>query len=375
MNAWKRYGAWLTIGLAACSSAWSAPKFSLGEREALEHAAAEAAAAIRAAAPSANAAVAVLPVAGDREQWFVGAFGKAIAKTGLRVIDASAQEPMGLMLRDTAWEERNNVRPDPAVLKACAPLRGVDLIVAAAVRDVSARTKRYVADIEWYLADPAAGRILAADETVARIYPVSAYAKLREEGDDNDQELRALTPVAEDLLREAADDVAQAIQSLPRLANTERVAVLPIAGDIDGTIGRMLEESLARTRLFAVKLDARTPAEAVAELQGQTNIQVIMHGSLRDLSMRHLWSEPLMEAYQTQIDVPLRLYSAEDGAIVWAYTIDKTQRHDDRKSFVEIVQDHLGWIFIGAIMLIVLTFIGLRKPPHAVGPRPPSMPS
>jgi hypothetical protein len=137
----------------------------------------------------------------------------------------------------------------------------------------------------------------------------------------------------------------------------------PIAGDIDGYIGGLVENFLSQTTLFPTRLDANTLGEVRQILRDRPQTaDAVMTGAVRDLSRTLRRQEPGRSIYETIIELQLRIESASDGSVLWSQTVSAIGEDIDEESWWSLIlKNRTALVAAGVILVGLFVFILLLR--------------
>ena len=284
-------------------------------RQAVQGALTDAQAALRTAAIPADAAVAILPVAGDQDGWIAGQLKIALTAAGKRCVEGKEDPMWNEILKEITWDTRKADMLDPATVDRFGKLKSAQVLLYAFIRGTSRNERCVFFEVELHATSIAEKRHLWGGIFAKRYYiPASGT----EEKGLTDIPV-SLRNVMQGKFREA---IIASIKGAPKLAGVKRVAFLPFAGDRDHYAADIMRDALARTELTTVNLDIATPTEARLALRDKPDqADALLYGSLRELSMTPVSTLPTEKKYTLTAEIQVCIEKAATREQLWSDTI------------------------------------------------------
>ncbi len=283
--------------------------------------------------------ISVLPIAGDQDRYVEGLLKNAVTRSGLTYVEGRNDPFWDEVMAEVEWDERKDDMLDPETIDTFGKLKSTQWLLYGTVRDTQDTGRMVYVEIELHLSSIETKQHIWGDLVAQRYY--------REEGVtgiiDLDKELR-------NTLRDMLSKATASLQASSRLQSVSRVAIAPVAGDVDGYIRSLTEDMLAKTSLTPVRLSANTLGEVRQNLRDNPNdAEAVLTGAVRDLSRTLDSTQPLKEIYEINAEVQLRIESAADGAVLWSDTFAVTAQE---------VEEQTEWDFLKENKMVVLAVVG-----------------
>lgn len=308
-------------------------------RQALQAAAEEARASLTAADIPRDQTISVLPLANDPGRYLEGLLKMAVTNAGLIYVEGREDPFWDAIMAEVEWDERKMDMLDESTLTTFGRLQSTQLLLYGTIREARETARSVYVEVELHLSSIATKRHLWGDLIAIRYYKPGQTIGIVD-----------LNPALRDLLREAFERETAALSSAPRLSGINRVALGPVAGDLDGYIRGLAENLLSRANVIPAQLDATTLGEIRQILRDRPQTaEAVLTGAVRDLSRTLRREEPLRNIFETRAEVQLRVESAADGSILWSQTIAAVGEDIDAVSL---------WTFLMANLPIVVTIAG-----------------
>lgn len=319
----------LLICLAAIAAISLHAQSSADVRQAMQAAAERVTESLSAANLPADQNISVLPFRNDPDRYLEGLLKMAVTRAGLTYVEGREDPFWDVAMKEIEWDDRKSDILDPASLTVFGQLKSSQLLLYGTVREASETGRAVYVELELHLSSIATKQHLWGDLVAIRYYKPGMVTGIVD------------LPVAlRRLLQDAISKEAAAIKSSPKLAGVDRVAIAPIAGDIDGYIGTLAENLLSATQLTPTRVDAVTVGEIRQILRDRPNVAgAVLTGAVRDLSRTLEREEPTRRIFELNAEVQLRIESAADGSVLWSQTISATGEDVDEDSV---------WTFLGA---------------------------
>ena len=313
----------------------TAADFSIDARQALQSAVKKAGASLSQSVTDRKQTISVLPIAGDRGRYVEGLLKNVVTNSGFVYVEGREDPFWDAIMAEVEWDERKQDMLDSATIDKFGKLKSTQWLLYGTVREASDSGRMVYVELELHLSSIETKEHIWGDLVAQRFY--------REEGVtgiiDLDTELR-------NSLREMLAEGTDSLKANARLQGAGRIAMAPIAGDIDGYIRSLSEDMLTQTSLTPVRLTANTLGEVRQNLRDNpTEADAVLTGAVRDLS-RVLDKTQLLKAiYEINAEVQLRIESAKDGSVLWSQTFATT---------VTDVEEESQWDFLKRNKLYVL---------------------
>ena len=335
----------------------SASDFSIDVRQALQSAVDDGGSSLSESITDRKQTISVLPIAGDRGRYVEGLVKNAITRSGLIYVEGRDDPFWDEVMAEVEWDERKEDMLDPSTIDKFGKLKSTQWLLYGTVREARDSGNMVYVELELHLSSIETKQHIWGDLIAQRYY--------REEGvvgiiDGLDTELRKT-------LREMLAGGADSLKASARLQGVERVAVAPVAGDIDGYIRSLSEDMLSQTSLMPVRLSANTLGEVRQNLRDNpVEADAIFTGAVRNLSRKLDGTQPLKKIYEINAEIQLRIESAKDGSVLWSDTfavtaqdVEEQTEWDFAKENKTVVLAVIGGVF--AIFLFIVFAISMRR--------------
>lgn len=308
-------------------------------RQALQSAVEEAGQSLSKSVTERGKTISVLPIAGDQDRYVEGLLKNVVTASGLTYVEGRNDPFWNEVMDEVEWDERKEDMLDPTTIDKFGKLKSTQWLLYGNVREARDTGRMIYVELELHLSSIETKQHIWGDLVAQRYY--------REEGVtgiiDLDTELR-------NTLRKMLSDATASLQASARLQSIGRVAIAPVAGDIDGYIRSLSEDMLAKTSLTPVRLTANTLGEIRQNLRDNpVSADAILTGAVRDLSRTLDSTQPLKEIYEINAEVQLRIESVADGSVLWSDTFAVTTTD---------VEEQTEWDFVMENKLVVLAVVG-----------------
>ena len=305
----------LVVTAALICAVWFADdaqaEFSENVRQALQEAVADARAAMEEGGLPAQKTISLLPLGGDQARYVEGLLKNAVTAAGLTYVEGGDDPLWDEVLEEVEWDERKADMLDPATLVTFGKLKGTQLLMYGVIRSASESGQKVFVEIELHLSSIETKEHVWGGVFAKRFYVPGQVTGII----DLDQAVR-------EVLRNAVEKGAAGLGSSGKIAEIRTVAVVPLAGDIDGYVRGLAENMLSQTKLYPKNLDVGTLAEARQLLRDQPKqADALLYGAVRDLSRKVQDVQPFKTTYEINAEVQLRIQSASTGEILWSATL------------------------------------------------------
>lgn len=308
-------------------------------RQALQAAVEEAGESLSQSVTDRGNTISVLPIAGDQDRYVEGLLKNVVTASGLTYVEGREDPFWDAVMAEVEWDERKEDMLDPTTIDKFGKLKSTQWLLYGNVREARDTGRMIYVELELHLSSIETKEHIWGDLVAQRYY--------REEGVTGiinlDTELR-------NTLRKMLSEATASLQASARLQSIGRVAIAPVAGDIDGYIRSLSEDMLSGTSLTPVRLTANTLGEIRQNLRDNpVGADAILTGAVRDLSRTLDATQPLKEIYEINAEVQLRIESIADGSVLWSDTFAVTTTD---------VEEQTEWDFLMENKLVVLAVAG-----------------
>jgi hypothetical protein len=290
----------------------AAQSFDELTRQALHVVARDVQEAVRRSAVPSNMPCAILPIAGDQDAYLEGLLKNALTAAGLTCIEAKSYPGLQKILNELSWNERKEDMLDAATLTKLGQWKAAKMLFYGSLRDVATGVDRAFVELELHANSLATRQHLWGQTFTARLYAPGSMQGLV----TLDDELRGV-------LRQVSAQISTNVRSVPRLTAIRTIAVIPLAGDIDGYITGLAQDALSQAGYVLKDLNVPTRAEAAALLRTQPpGAAALLYGAVRDLARRIVKDDARETVVRTSAELQLRLQAAGSDEIIWSETLN-----------------------------------------------------
>lgn len=334
----------LVIGLLCGSSTFA--QFDQNVRQALQAAVEDVQASLATAGIPAERTISVLPIDSDNGRYVEGLLKTAVTNANLSYVEGREDPFFDEVLKEVEWDERKEDMLDASTLDTFGRLKSTQLLLYGVVREADATAREAYVELELHLSS-----IETKEHLWGGIFAKRFYLA------ENVRGLLNLDPGIREMLKAAIDAETSGLADSPKLTGVERVALAPIAGDIDGYVTSLAENMLSDTRLIPVRTQAATLAEVRQILRDTPGMaDAVLFGAVRDLSREVVSIEPLKTISEVTAEVQLRIESATDGGVLWSESVIASTTIVDKESVLGWATANWVIVAIGAIAIVVGVF-------------------
>jgi hypothetical protein len=310
-----------------------------------------------------NLPVAILPVSGDEDAYVIGLLKNAATGAGLACVEGKEDPFWNELVKEIEFSERKGDILDPATLTKFGQLKSAKLLMYAVVRDTAAGNGSGYAEIEVHVSSIETKQHLWGKVFARRFY--------------NSPDVKGLVnldPDMRELIQKSFDRAATNLNAAAKLKDIRTVAVVPLAGDMDGFISGLVVSMVSKTQLVPKQLDTATLGETRALLRDNPQAaDAILYGAVRDLSQRELNKYPDRIEYETISAVQLTIQDAKTGNILWSDLIEAQGTKTTVLSWWEMVRLYgplvlarkwyvlVPLLVLGGLVVLALFFWMMRR--------------
>jgi len=330
--------------------------YSTDVRQALQTAVEDAGTSLSQAIVDRKQTISVLPIQGDQGRYVEGLIKNAVTNSGLVYVEGRNDPFWDEIMAEVEWDERKDDMLDPSTIDKFGKLKSTQWLIYGTVRAAEETGRSVYVEIELHLSSIETKQHLWGDMIARRYYKPGEVTGIV----DLDIEVR-------NLLRKAVSKQSARLNGSEKLSNVSRVVIAPVAGDIDGYIGSVVEDMISATTLIPVRLDANTLGEVRQIIRDRPNVaDAVMTGAVRELSRELKFEEPLKDIYEINAEVQLRIESAVDGSVLWSQTVATTGEDVVEKNVYGVAKENKKWLlYIGAgvvgLILLMMFFAASRR--------------
>jgi hypothetical protein len=258
--------------------------------------------------------VAILPLAGDGSGLAAGLLKNALTDAGRTCVEGKEDPMWDEILKEIEWDERKDDILDPATLDKFGKLKSAQYLLYGAVRRLAATERHVLVELELHVSCIATKEHVWGGSFVRRHYAPGADPK---GSVDIPSEVR--TALVDGIRAKISESLAKSA----RIGAVKRVAILPVAGDVDQYAAGLLRDVLSSSSVAPVNLDVTTRAEARFALrEGPGKADAIAYGALRDLESRLVETKADGEKiYSAHMELQLWIENGATREILWSDTV------------------------------------------------------
>jgi hypothetical protein len=300
--------------------------------------------------------ISVLPIAGDQGRYVEGLIKNAVTNAGLVYVEGREDPFWDEIMAEVEWDERKEDMLDPATIDKFGKLKSTQWLIYGTVRAAEESGRSVYVEVELHLSSIETKQHLWGDMIARRYYKPGQVTGIVD-----------LDVAVRNMLREAVSKQAARLNGSEKMSNVSKVVIAPIAGDIDGYIGSVVEDMISATTLMPVRLDANTLGEVRQILRDRPNVAgAVITGAVRELSRELKLQEPLKDIYEINAEVQLRIESAVDGSVLWSQTVATTGEDIDVKNVYGVAKANKKWLLYAgagfvAFVLLIMFFSAMRR--------------
>lgn len=354
----------LVLAVASVSMAYSEIDADELVNLALKDAVNEAQASIAASKVPADRPIAILPLGGDGSGPVEGLLKKAITAAGKTCVEGKEDPMWEAILKEVAWDERKEDILDPATLDKLGRLKSAQYLLYGSVRRLATSERYVLIELELHVSCIATKQHIWGGSFVRRHYAP---------GVDPKGAVDIPSDVRVALVDGIRAKVSESLSKSTRLASVRRVALLPIAGDVDQYAAGLFRDVLSASSVTPVNLDATTRAEARFALrEGPGKADAIAYGALRDIESKLLETKATGEkTYSALMELQLWIEKGTTRDILWSDTVQFAKEFttgprgwwDRLCHLVPLFRDHpsaVVWIPLAIFAVFVLVKMRTR---------------
>ena len=264
------------------------------------------------AAVPAGKAIAILPLEGGDEM-AAGILKNMLTAAGKTCVEGKDDPVLGAILDEIAWDERRDDILDQSTIDRFGRLKSAQYLLYGGVRRVASSPRYVLVEMELHV---------SSIETKRHVWGGTFARRHYAPGADPVGMSEIPTAVRTALVDGIRDRILASIMSKTSLAG-KKIAILPIAGDIDQYVGGLVRDVVSRSAATPVNLDATTRAEArFAMREGGGKGDAIAYGALRDIDVKLVETTvDGVKKHSATMEVQLWVEEAATRAILWSDTI------------------------------------------------------
>jgi len=300
----------------------------------------------------ADKGISILPITGDNERYVEGLLKNAITAAGLLYVEGGSDPLWNEILKEVEWSERKEDMLDPQTLVKFGKLKGTQILLYGNVRSAKQDGQKIFVELELHISSIETKQHLWGAILSKRFYLPGAV-----EG------IIALDPDVRNILAQTIDKGIASLKTSPKLQEIKTVAVVPLAGDIDGYVTARVQDIVSKTHMNPKNLDVGTLGQArqlLRDKPGQAD--AIIYGALRDLSRRLVSEKIFSTTYEVSTEVQLSIQSSATGEVLWSDSLYDVSEVVKKRTLEEMLvsltkKNPKIWLYV-AVGIVVLIVIG-----------------
>ena len=258
--------------------------------------------------------IAILPLSGDGNDSVLGLLKSALTSAGKTCVEGKEDPMWGEILKEIEWDERKEDILDPDTLDKFGKLKSAQYLMYGCVRRVASSERYVLVELELHISSISTKEHVWGGTFVRRHFAPGA---------EPDGALGIPAEVRLALVDGVKAKLAASLAKSAKLGSVSKVAILPVAGDIDQYAEGLFRDVLSKSSVTPVNLDVTTRAEArFAVREGGGKGDAIAYGALRDLSAKVVETKPTGEkTCAATMELQLWIERAATREIVWSDTV------------------------------------------------------
>ena len=259
-------------------------------------------------------AVAVLPFADDKSGHVVALLKNVLTDVGKTCVEGKEDPMWDAILKEIEWDERKEDILDAATLDKFGKLKSAQYLMYGNVRRLAA-TERYVlVEIELHV---------SCISTKQHVWGGTFVRRHHAPGNDPDGAVSIPDEVRQAVIAGIRAEIGKSLAKSAKLGAVKRVAMLPIAGDVDQYGEGLFRDVLTASSVTPVNLDVVTRAEARFALrEGPGTADAIAYGALRDMGATLKETQATGErTYSARMEMQLWIEKGATREILWSDTV------------------------------------------------------
>ena len=303
----------------------------------------------------ADKAIAILPLADDVDGTIAGLLKNALVAAGKTCVEGKEDPMWSEILKEIEWDERKEDILDAKTLDKFGRLKSAQYLLYGNLRRLAA-TRRYVlVELELHVSCVATKQHVWGGSFARRHYTPGA---------DPQGEVKIPDEIRKEVIDGIRAAVADSLKKSGRLAAVKKVAMLPIAGDIDQYGAGLFRDVLAASSVTPVNLDVNTRAEMRFALrEGPGRADAIAYGVLRDVDATLVETKvDGTKIYAARMEMQLWIEKGSTREILWSdtvrfskeFTIGPRGWWDVLCHYFPSLKDHPSWIVLIPLGILVV---------------------
>ncbi len=308
--------------------------------------------------------VAILPISGDTTGYAAGLLKEALVKAGKTCVEGKEDPMWGAILKEIEWDERKEDILDAATIDKFGKLKSAQYLMYGCIRRHGASDRYVLLELELHVSCVATKEHVWGGAFVRRHFVPGADPKGAIEIPDE---------IRNALVDGIRSEIAKSIAKSRKLSAVKKVAMLPVAGDIDQYAAGLFRDVLSASSMTPVNLDVSTRAEARFALrEGPGRADAIAYGALRDMEPSLVETKPDgRKIYAARMEMQLWIEKGATREILWSDTVRFSKEFtmgprgwwDVLCYYVPVLNDHpslIVWIPLGVLVGLIVLAMFLR---------------
>lgn len=262
----------------------------------------------------ADKAVAILPFSDDKSGQVVGLLKNALTDAGKTCVEGKEDPMWNAILKEIEWDERKEDILDAATLDKFGKLKSAQYLMYGCVRRLSVTERHALIELELHI---------SCISTKQHVWGGTFVRRHHAPGADPKGAVEIPSEVRVALIDGLRAKVAESLGKSQKLSGAKKVAMLPIAGDIDQYAMGLFRDVLSKSSVQPVNLDVTTRAEARFALrEGPGKADAIAYGALRDIEAKPVETQATGEkTYAALMELQLWIEKGTTREILWSDTV------------------------------------------------------
>lgn len=258
--------------------------------------------------------IAILPIGNDASAQVAGLLKGAIVGAGKTCVEGKEDPMWNAILKEIEWDERKEDILDPVTLDKFGKLKSAQYLMYGCVRRLATSERYVLLELELHVSCVATKEHVWGGSFVRRHFAPGA---------DPDGEVKIPGEVRQALIGGIRGEIAKSLAAAKRIDAVKKVAMLPIAGDIDQYSEGLFRDALSASSVTPVNLDVTTRAEARFALrEGPGKADAIAYGALRDMGARLVETKVEgKKTYRARMEMQLWIEKGATREILWSDTV------------------------------------------------------
>ncbi len=313
----------------------------------------------------AGKAVAILPLSDDDGGYVAGLLKNALVAAGKTCVEGKEDPMWDAILKEIEWDERKEDILDAKTLDKFGRLKSAQYLLYGAVRRHEAAKRYVLIELELHISCVATKQHVWGGTFVRRHFAPGA---------DPEGDIKIPNEVRQALIGGIREEIKKSLEASRKLGAVKKVAMLPVAGDVDQYAGGLFRDVLsASSSITPVNLDVTTRAEARFALrEGPGRADAIAYGVLRDVGASLVETKVQgTKIYAARMELQLWIEKGATREMLWSDTVRFTKEFtvgprgwwDILCNYVPVLRSHptlIVWIPLGIIIALVVLAMFLK---------------